>query len=168
MGEFNFFKLDEIIERYKPENYIEIGINEGRRLGIVSNLNLKHIYAIDISEDSLLLSKKNINSSNIIFIKREPSEALGEIYKDIFEGNSLFYIDFYSEMFLTNSFPRHMMEILGYRLFQKKDIILLDGVKKFFNPEDKTNLIYFKSFSNSHNIELINVHDGYVSITPKT
>jgi hypothetical protein len=194
MGSINNFNLQDYINKYNSDCFIETGTYKGYGLSYAKSFPFDKIFSIEIIKKFYDLNILNFkNDKNITLINNNSIDGLTEILTKNNIGNTIFWLDahlpsFYSDEYSTdyvsdkNTLIPLEEELIVIKKYKDitNDVFIIDDLRiyekgNFKNGEwldvinsgfEGINFIY-NILSETHNITKLYNDEGYIICTPK-
>jgi len=155
MGTIQIFNLNQYIEKFKCEIYVETGTGAAECLSHAITFPFNKYYTIDIDGDLIETAEKNFNNSKITFIHNYSSIALQDLIPTLPKETPVFF-------FLDAHFPGADFHRITYeesiRQFQEEAFPLLNEIKIIKNARDISKDVFviddWKLYDDSLNYEM--------------
>ena len=155
MGTIQIFNLNQYIEKFKCEIYVETGTGAAECLSHAITFPFNKYYTIDIDGDLIETAEKNFNNSKITFIHNYSSIALEDLIPTLPKETPVFF-------FLDAHFPGADFHRITYeesiRQFQEEAFPLLNEIKIIKNARDISKDVFviddWKLYDDSLNYEM--------------
>jgi len=155
MGTIQIFNLNQYIEKFKCEIYVETGTGAAECLSHAITFPFNKYYTIDIDGDLIETAEKNFNNSKITFIHNYSSIALQDLVPTLPKETPVFF-------FLDAHFPGADFHRITYeesiRQFQEEAFPLLNEIKIIKNARDISKDVFviddWKLYDDSLNYEM--------------
>ncbi len=194
MGELNVFDLKPLIKKHNINTFVETGTGKGFGLSYALKFSFEKIYSIEIMEELYNENREKFKDPRIKMILDNSVNGLKKALSECDSNKPvLFWLDahFPGVDFQMDDYNKGLdrtintpLEIELHTIMntrpKNKDVFIIDDLRmyedgpyEFGNWKDRldfiTNGIGFieKIFNETHNIEKIYRHQGFLKITPK-
>lgn len=196
MGKINYFKLDDILSKYKVETFIETGFGNGDGLSHALKTNFTELYSIEIMQCQIDMYGNAFGTNpRVKLLCGNTIEILKTLLPKI-KNNICFWLDAHFPG-ADNPSPLHgqhdaeknddvrlplekELEIIKNLRKNYKDVILIDDIKLYKNNGELANWIpnirprqkfsspefYREILSETHHFDYIDNDTGYGILTP--
>lgn len=191
MGVIYFFNLNDFIQRYKLNVFIESGTGEGDGIDYATRFPFKKIYSIEYVDEVANRAESRFKDERVRIIQGDSSTWLRRVLPLLEGDRILFWLDAHfpgldhtKENKIMNvskeintPLENELRAIKSSRP-NNKDVIIIDDLRIYIKgdyelgnhtlgePVGNIDFVY-NLFSETHNIEICNSHTGYLILFPK-
>ncbi len=191
MGVIYFFNLQEFIDIFNLNIFIESGTGEGDGIDYAIRFSFKKIYSIEYIDEVAKRAKERFPDERVRIIEGDSSTWFRRFLPLLQGDNILFWLDAHfpgldhtRENKIMNV-PNNINTPLENELRaiksvrpNNRDVIIIDDLRIYINgnyelgnipfgePVGNIDFVY-ELFDNTHNIEICNSHTGYLILLPK-
>lgn len=185
MGSLRFFNINELIEEYKTNVFVETGFGRGDGTSYACDCNFRKIYNIEIQYEFFLKAYEQFKQDARVHLLCGNSFSILPSLLQTIDSNILFWLDAHYPSHPTKAIDNDIrlplekeLEVIKSCRSEFKDIILMDDISVYRNHGKERNEdlrprqrfshpeFYATMFIDSHKCDIINIDEVYCRLLP--